>query len=211
MTDGALGGDATEDVVVRRLEGFPAVLRTHPDGTMALEAPDGGALPALTPGERLHITQVVPGDASYRTPARVVQVRPDEGIVEVHKAGDSHRDQQRRAVRVRTTSIDAALAPEAGGTVAGGVRDISAGGVRIVLERGADLPVGTDLTTQVHLPRRRRTDLHLELDGEVVWARTLDDGRTAVGIEFRHTDDAVAARLTRWVWDVETSRVRPDE
>ena len=204
--------EAVEEVVVRRLEGFPALLRTHADGSMALEAPDGSPLPALTPGERLHITQVVPGDASYRTPARVVRVEPAEGVAEVHRAGDAERDQQRHAVRVRTTAIAAAVAVDSGGDVAADVHDISATGVRLLLERGAALAVGTVVTAQVDLPRRRRGDLQLRLDGEVVWSRDLDDDRVAVGIEVQHgDDDALASRLTRWVWDVETSRVRTDD
>lgn len=210
MGDDAGAQGTTEDVVVRRLEGFAAVLRTRPDGSMVLEAPDGGVLPSLTPGERLHVTQTVAGDASYRTPARVVRIEPDQDVAEVQRAGDQQRDQQRGAVRVRTTSIEAELTPGVGGTVAGDVMDISAGGVRLVLERGADLEVGTDLWTHVQLPRRRRGDLTVRLDGEVVWTRALDDGRTAVGIEFQHEDDSTETRLTRWVWDVETSRVRPD-
>lgn len=208
MADDGTGHESTEDVVVRRLEGFPAVLRTRADGTLALEAADGSALPALTPGERLHVTRAVHGDASYRTPARVVRVQPDDGVVEVHRAGDQQRDQQRRAVRVRTTAIEAVLTPGVGSPVAGEVLDLSASGVRILLERGAALPVGTDLTTHVELPRRRRSDLSFRLDGEVVWTRTLDDGREAVGVEFHHADESVASRLTRWVWDVETSRIR---
>lgn len=211
MADGEGAQESVEHVVVRRLEGFPAVLRTRADGSMALEAPDGGALPALTPGERLHVTQTVAGDASYRTPARVVRVEPDDGVAEVHRAGDPQRDQQRRAVRVRTASIPADLSLGAGGSIAGDVLDISAGGVRLVLDRGAELEVGTDLTTHVRLPRRRRGDLTVRLDGEVVWTGTLDDGRTAVGIEFAHDDENLEARLTRWVWDVETSRMRPDD
>lgn len=188
-----------DEVVVQRLDGFRARIRRNRDGSVWLEGLDGQRLPGLVPGERLRVTRPVSDDATYVLPVRVVQVDPGVGDVEVRAGGDAERVQQRRHVRVRTRDVEAVFLGPSGRDGAGGVLDVSAGGIRAALDDG-ELQVGQSLHVTFTLPGiRGDPDEHLALDGEVVWVGEAKDGRGAVGFEFHGTADAVQARLTRWI------------
>ncbi len=186
-----------EDVVVQRLDGFPARLRRTRDGALVLETPDGRPLPALGPGERLRITRPVEGDATYVQAARVVEVdpaHPTEAVL--RSASGPQRHQQRRHVRVRAKGVQVAFLGEEGRDAVGQLLDVSASGARAALEQG-NLEVGRRLHLRFTLPDAKG-DKDLSLAGEVVWARVLADGREAVGVEFHDLDDRAEAELTRW-------------
>lgn len=200
--------DAVEDVVVQRLDGFPARLHRRADGAYDLVAPDGGRLPTLRPGERLRVTRPVRGDATYVQPARVLRVEGHASAEISPRAGTS-REQQRRFARVTTQPYEVVLVLEDEGRAAethGEMRDVSAGGARTVVPDGAEPPVGAGLRVAFSLPRTTLGDLDVDVEAEVVWAGTLDDGRVAVALEFADTDEATEAALSQWVFRTQTRR-----
>lgn len=216
---GGGGASPARRVVVQRLDGFDAVLREVADGSFVLEGPDGEPLPELAPGERLRVTEAVPGDATYARSARVLRVDEDAQQVRVSATDHRMRRQQRRFVRVRTEPLDIVLArpeddqldSEVGTTGptsyrAAELRDLSAGGVRIALDEGPALQVGDVVDLQLRLPRPDQSPLEIDLVGEAVWCGTLADGRHTAGVEFAHTDDRTEAKLAQWVFQVQARR-----
>lgn len=200
------GVDPPEAVVVQRLDGFPALLRRLGDGSFVLEGRDGEQLPELRPGERLRVTRPVPGDATYVQSARVLGADAEHpGAVDIRAAEEPRREQQRRFVRVSTAAIEVVLASADGERLTGELRDVSAGGVRTVLGED-ELPVGARLRLELSLPRQRRADLDVALDGEVVWTGALDDGRRTAGIEFAGVDETLQANITNWVYRQQSKR-----
>lgn len=213
------GASPVRRVVVQRLDGFDAVLRELADGSFVLEGPDGEPLPQLAPGERLRVTEAVPGDATYARSARVLRVDDEAGQVRVSATDHRMRRQQRRFVRVRTEPLEIVLArpedeqldSEVGTTGptsyrVAELRDLSAGGVRLALDEGPALQVGDVVDVQLKLPRPDREPLEVDLVGEVVWCGTLADGRPTAGVEFAHTDERVEAKLAQWVFQVQARR-----
>ncbi|MFT4837816.1 MAG: c-di-GMP-binding flagellar brake protein YcgR [Nonlabens sp.] len=203
------GADPLELVVVQRVDGFPAHLRRLPDGSLELQGVGGDPLPALSPGERLRVTRPVPGDATYVQPARVLDVGEDDGPVIIKTGGAPERDQQRQFVRVITPPIGVVLIPEHGHSDASGgsLRDLSAGGVRAVLD-GDDLAVGTSIRVGFDLPHANGGHTNMELQGEVVWIGTLGDDLPAAGIQFGGTDKRIEVKLIRWVFQQEARNAR---
>lgn len=93
-------------------------------------------------------------------------------------------EEKRRFVRFRAPFCISFADKDSSHELPGVVRDISMGGVRILLDTPLDILPDILVSLYILLPRNT-----LKLLGRVVWARSRD-GRKEIGVCFVHTPDS---------------------